>query len=97
MNKRLVHDVLSLPNKRKPVAFIQHGTPDTGYVYTAICPFCAGTIAENVTTQTRTTGDLYQTLLRLQRQHWIDCPAIGAATDLAVEITNVPLHTEEVP
>jgi hypothetical protein len=96
MAKRLVHDILSQPNRRKPVAFIQHGNPSDGYTYEAICPFCAVTI-EHVKPHTDRVDDLYNTLLRSQKQHWLFCPAnkgIAYATDMQVEIATAPLHTE---
>jgi len=98
-NKRLVHDILSEPNAKRPVAFIQYGNPTDGYIYEAICPWCAATL-EWLRPPTQKFDDLYTALLRTQQQHWTFCPANKGITytiEMQVEIAREPLNTETLP
>jgi len=95
-----VHDILSEKGGRRPVAFIQYGNVEIGFKYELVCPWCAKSICivENPTKQQST---LYKALLKkYQELHWNtveSCPAIEDNHGLQVEITTVPLNTEELP
>lgn len=102
-DKRLVHDILSETdgrlNQRRPIAFIQHGNPDDGFLYEGICPWCGTTLCYVEDIQTKVIGGLYRILLSAEKEHWSECSAnsFPFPQDFAVEITKKPLNTEKKP
>jgi hypothetical protein len=96
---RDVHDILfSKRTRRAFVAFIQHGTSETGYSYDVICPWCGqdlGLIEEKVEADGPEEIDppeLARQMKELARAHTIACPSAGFR--LAVKKATRPLGTE---
>ena len=93
---RAVHDIFT--SRKHPgvkVSFIQHGTREQGFQYEVICPYCAKTVGWiDDHAGTMTNRELHSFLRKITGTHIRKCDHAGAAT-LAVEVTRVPLRTEE--
>lgn len=80
---------------RLHIAFIQHGTADTGYIYENICPYCAQTL-EKVTAHPEADMEtVANRLLMGVVRHFRFCVHRGTGR-LLVEKTDEPLGTERI-
>lgn len=98
--QRLVHDVLfSKKLGNKPfLALVQWGSPDEGYDYEVICPWCATTVTR-IEEAIEADGPMElgpKQLLEMATPHMethrLTCTASGFS--IAVVKTNTPLGTE---
>lgn len=96
---RLVHDICFAANvgngQRVCVAFIQHGTKDTGYIYENICPWCATTLEKVTVSPLADVETVMNRLLMGMTKHYRFCVHRGTGT-LQVEKTDHPLNVEKV-
>ena len=106
---RLVHDILvghvrvHAGNGTRPrgpvIAFIQHGTADTGWRYENVCPFCEKPVGYvNDPLNELTNMQLFAELQRQMSVHMdsIRNPCAASGWDIHVEVATKPLGTEKI-
>lgn len=94
---RRVHDILRgrAGHHEIVISFIQHGTPEAGYIYENICPWCAMTIEKVSTHPDASVGAVFNRLREGMSRHVWTCIHRNSYT-LQVEVTTTPLNTERI-
>lgn len=102
-----VHDILVIPLETSlplefrttvpvPVAFIQWGNAEDGYLYEGFCAWCAQVLCMEENPEPGSQKGIIKLLLTAMAHHYKDCPRFGSATFM-VEKATAPLQTEKLP